>query len=325
MKELVSIIMPCYNYGAFVGGAINSVLSQTYKNWELLVIDDGSTDDTIERVEQFDDSRIRLIPIDNAGVSVARNAGLDAARGQFLAFLDADDLWDARKIELQMNIFSRRPDVGFVFSDFSRFDDGGSSYGNFLSFCPQLQMLVQKNCQEDEIVFPGNAFVELSALTEMPWYPTANMVRSSLCLDIRFTPDIRVGEDVEFFARLWMKTKAAFINKRLAWLRIHGSNASKQERGEHNARLIKLFENLETSILSQEQDHARRQRIGREWSAIGYIGWRRRNLRQMISGYSKSLLYPGERLKTVAKLILRSACLPFLIRKSLQTDNKEYS
>jgi hypothetical protein len=133
-----------------------------------------------------------------------------------------------------------------------------------------------------------------------------------------------VGEDVDFFARLWMKTNAAFINRQLAWLRVHNSNASKQEHGQHNTRLIELFDKLETSVLSQEQDHARRQRIGREWSAIGYIGWRRRDLRQMITGYSKSLLYPGRRLKTASKLILRSACLPFLIRKSPQPGHKRY-
>jgi glycosyltransferase involved in cell wall biosynthesis len=187
MSDLVSVIMPCYNYGAFIHGAINSVLSQTHQNWELLIINDGSTDDTIERVEQFDDPRIRLITIDNSGVSVARNIGLDAARGEFIAFLDADDLWDARKTELQLNVFSRHPEVGFVFSDLSRFDDVGSSYGNFLSFCPQLQTLVQKNGEMEEIVFPGNAFVELSGLSEMPWYPTANMVRSFLCKDIRLS------------------------------------------------------------------------------------------------------------------------------------------
>ena len=100
---LVSIIMPLYNASAFVKDSIRSVLCQTYENFELLVVDDCSTDDSLEAVRSFSDSRIILLTSpSHQGAAAARNLALKASRGSFIAFLDSDDLWEHHKLERQI-------------------------------------------------------------------------------------------------------------------------------------------------------------------------------------------------------------------------------
>src|ERR1700744_5385897 len=102
MAELISIIMPAYNAENFIGSAIESVLDQTYLNWELIVVNDGSTDQTAAIVETFaaSDKRIKCISQPNMRQGAARNTGIKNSRGDLIAFLDADDLWLPGKLEL---------------------------------------------------------------------------------------------------------------------------------------------------------------------------------------------------------------------------------
>lgn len=103
-QELVSIIMPCYNAEQYIKDSINSVLNQTYPHFELIIIDDLSTDNSINIINSFSDNRIKLIQLtQNGGAGVARNTGIEAAQGRFIAFLDSDDLWRPNKLEVQLN------------------------------------------------------------------------------------------------------------------------------------------------------------------------------------------------------------------------------
>ena len=117
---LVSVIVPTYNRAVLLSEAVNSVLLQTYQNIEIIVIDDGSTDDTTEVMATFGD-RVRYTRRPNAGVNAARNLGLKQARGEFIALLDSDDLWAPFKIELQVRLLRTFTDVGFTFSNFQIF------------------------------------------------------------------------------------------------------------------------------------------------------------------------------------------------------------
>lgn len=116
----VSVILPTYNRAHVVGRAIRSVLEQTYEDFELIVVDDGSTDGTEEVVRSFDDPRIRYIRhAQNRGGAAARNTGIRAARGEYIAFQDSDDEWLPEKLEKQMRIFENSsPDVGVVYTAF---------------------------------------------------------------------------------------------------------------------------------------------------------------------------------------------------------------
>lgn len=113
MTSLVSVVMPAFNVEPFIGSAIESILSQTYQAWELIVIDDGSIDATAQLVSDYQDPRIRLHSMsENQGLASARNAGLAKVRGSLVAWLDADDLSHPRRLERQVNALSRWPEVG---------------------------------------------------------------------------------------------------------------------------------------------------------------------------------------------------------------------
>ncbi|MDH5608804.1 MAG: glycosyltransferase family 2 protein [Cyclobacteriaceae bacterium] len=114
MKNLVSIIMPVYNAAKHVDQAIRSVLDQTYSNWELLIINDGSTDNSKEKIQNFQDKRIRYFEQSNQGVSVARNVGLAHMSGDFFCFLDADDQLTKKSIASRILVLERNDEWAFV-------------------------------------------------------------------------------------------------------------------------------------------------------------------------------------------------------------------
>lgn len=122
---LVSIIMPAYNAEKYISESIESVLAQTYKNWELIIVDDCSKDNTTEIIKKYADSDIRIKAIfltDNKGVANARNMALKNSQGRYLAFLDSDDLWLDNKLEKQIN-FMKQNNIYFSFCKYQRLSD----------------------------------------------------------------------------------------------------------------------------------------------------------------------------------------------------------
>ncbi len=115
IREMISIIIPTYNRGSRVKIAIESALSQTYKDFEIIVVDDGSTDNTREILNPYKD-HIRYFYQENRGVASARNKGIRESRGEFIAFLDSDDYWLPEKLEMQADYFKTHPDVSMVYS-----------------------------------------------------------------------------------------------------------------------------------------------------------------------------------------------------------------
>jgi glycosyltransferase involved in cell wall biosynthesis len=122
--SLVSIIIPCYNYGHLLAETLQNVQAQSYTHWECLVVDDGSTDNTPSVAQAFAaaDARFRYIQQANAGTSAAKNTGLQQAKGAFIQFLDADDLLAPQKLSLQVAYLQQHPEVGIVYSNVRYFD-----------------------------------------------------------------------------------------------------------------------------------------------------------------------------------------------------------
>ena len=118
----VSVIIPTYNRAHLIGRAIQSVLNQTYRDFEIIVVDDGSADNTEEVVKSFYDKRIKYIKHKkNKGAAATRNTGIKAARGKYIAFQDSDDEWLPEKLEKQMKVFENAPaKVGVVYTDMWR-------------------------------------------------------------------------------------------------------------------------------------------------------------------------------------------------------------
>lgn len=141
---IVSVIVPAYNAKRTILETIVSVQQQTFSDFELIVINDGSTDNTLELLHGVKDERLRIFSYKNAGVSVARNRGISHANGEFIAFLDADDLWTPDKLELQLVALQQHPDAGVAYSWTYFMDEQGKS----LSPCAP-------------IFFEGNVYAEL--------------------------------------------------------------------------------------------------------------------------------------------------------------------
>jgi len=130
MGDLVSVIMPSYNTGKYIEKTINSVLSQTYENWELIIVDDCSDDDTDDAVKPYlSDERIKYFKNDkNCGAAVSRNYALRQAKGKWIAFLDSDDLWTTDKLEKQI-AFMEKNGYRFSYTDYEEMDESGNPLG----------------------------------------------------------------------------------------------------------------------------------------------------------------------------------------------------
>ncbi len=112
----ISIIVPAYNAERTIVETVTSVQQQTYSDFELIVINDGSTDQTLELLGKVQDPRLKVYSYENGGLSVARNRGIAQASGEFIAFLDADDLWTTDKLELQLTALQQHPEAGVAYS-----------------------------------------------------------------------------------------------------------------------------------------------------------------------------------------------------------------
>lgn len=140
IKPLVSIITAMYNSEAFISESINSVINQTYKNWELLLIDDFSTDKTLQIIQPFLDrnSNIKLIKNNtNQGAGITRNKGIEAANGDYIAFLDGDDVWKSEKLEIQI-AFMQNHACDVSFSSYEQIDEEGTALNKLVKALPKL-------------------------------------------------------------------------------------------------------------------------------------------------------------------------------------------
>ncbi len=148
MTPQVSVIIPAYNAMKYLPDAVESVLRQTFTDFEVLIVNDGSKDQIVSWASQLTDQRIRLISQENQGVSVARNTGISQAKGDYIAFLDADDFWETRKLEKQVCCLEENPEVGLVHTWMVFVDEQGKSTGRVMPSFAEGQVwqkLLEKN------------------------------------------------------------------------------------------------------------------------------------------------------------------------------------
>jgi glycosyltransferase involved in cell wall biosynthesis len=206
---LVSVIIPCYNAARFLAQAIESVLSQTFRSFEILVIDDGSTDDTAKIITSYGD-RIRYCHQENRGTASARNLGITMAQGVFVAFLDADDIWLPNKLEIQLRLFDREPSLGVVYSDCYSIDEDGERTGFYLQ-----RKLAKKRDQAEEIFIKD-------------FIPNSSIIIRRSCFDLIGFHDetMLLSEDEDLKIRLADRFPIGYVNMPLAEWRQHEGNKS---------------------------------------------------------------------------------------------------
>ncbi len=215
-KDLISIIIPTYNRYNLLEKTINSVLNQTYKNWELIVVDDGSTDGTDVLVNELShkDSRIRYFWQKNSGESVARNKGFVMAKGEYVAFLDSDDLWHKNNLESKFNTIKLAdPSVAGVFSSVLLIDKEGQELS------PQI---IGRITDDSQLSF--ERFIDGNPIYGGP----SNVLfrRQVISIIGGFNEEIQYGEDQLFFLTIRDRYNFIYIDKPLLYYRIHGLNQS---------------------------------------------------------------------------------------------------
>jgi glycosyltransferase involved in cell wall biosynthesis len=186
---LVSVVLIAYNCAQYVGRAIESVLAQTWKRLELIVIDDGSTDTTAEIVRRFDDPRLQYVRQENAGIASARNHGIRRARGELLSFLDCDDWWHPQKIERQIARVVADPAVGLVYSLANQISPSGRQDGRSAQVVEGhvVDRLLLGNCIAGSA---SSALVTRAAVDDTGW----------------FDESLRAAEDWDY----WIRVAARF-------------------------------------------------------------------------------------------------------------------
>lgn len=182
MKTLVSIILPVYNADQYVAVAIESVLCQTHPKWELIIVNDGSTDNSKNVCESFNDERITVLTQENKGVSSARNIGLKHIRGAYFCFLDADDALTPNSIEIRLSLFQSNPELMFV--------DGAVEIRN-----KDLTSVVEVRT----LYFSGVPLEALLKIDNAVFFGPTWMIRKKTGVTYRFKEGLTHGEDLLFF------------------------------------------------------------------------------------------------------------------------------
>ena len=296
----VSVIIPCYNYGRFLREAVASAAAQTLGDIEIIIIDDGSTDDTPDVIESIEDRRIRTRRIPNCGVSAARNAGLDMARGEFIAFLDADDRWHADKLERQVALMDAEPDVAMVFSDLRRFSEEDPSLDETqFALVREFSGLPTRPARNgDGYVVDGDPFVTLGPLPQLPAWIQTDLFRACRVRDVRFCEQLTLAEDLHYIMRAYLRGAVAYVADQLVEVRRHDSNSYRQ----HDEMLVPLIDSLrmlESETMRREQRRALKLRIGRAWMALGYKHFWGGNVSEAARSYARATRYPGHRLNSI--------------------------
>lgn len=216
-SPVASLIVPAFNVAATIAETLESLLAQTFTDFELIVVDDGSSDDTADVVARFPDPRLRIVYQANLGLAGARNTGIHHARGAYIAFCDADDLWLPEKLELHIAHLEANPDVGISFSGSQMIDETGAPLG--ISQKPRLRNITAAHIFKRNPIGNGSAAViRRTALDGMVYRPTGEIER-----DWWFDETFRQSDDIEAWARfaLTLDWRIEGIPGELTLYRIH--------------------------------------------------------------------------------------------------------
>lgn len=199
---MVSIIIPSFNSEKYIAETINSVLNQSYTNWELIVIDDGSTDNSAAIIKEFclKDDRVKYCHQENAGVSVARNNGIKRAKGEYIALLDADDVWEKDNLKIKVDILESGKNFQWVYSNMYDADEN-------INIIKEAPKGTDENILESILLWKG----------EVVPGPCSNIIFAKICFEegVKFDKNLSTAADQDFTIQLASKYKGHHINKPL--------------------------------------------------------------------------------------------------------------
>lgn len=203
---MISVVIPLYNKEKQIAHTLKSVLNQTFQDFEIVIVDDGSTDGSVAEVEKYSDSRIRLVHQQNAGVSAARNRGIEEAKGELIAFLDADDEWKSEYLATQYHLYQKYPDCSVYACNYEFRDSEGKVSPTIIRKIPFVG--------EDGIL---SNYFEVACCSHPPLWTSAVMVKKQAIQAVGgFPVGIKSGEDLLTWARLAVNGVIAFSNLSMA-------------------------------------------------------------------------------------------------------------
>lgn len=226
MEDLVSIIVPVYNIEKFIRETIETVNNQTYKNWELIFINDCSTDNSAKIIQEYVNDKIKLInQEENAGAAMARNRGMQEAKGKYIAFLDGDDLWEKEKLEKQIK-FMKEKNIAFCFTGYEFADENGNKTGKIVKI---PESLTYRQALKNTTIFTSTVIFDVQKLGK----------------ELIQMPNVRRGQD----SATWWKVLrtgviAIGLNESLSYYR-RSTNTLSSNKFKALKRTWNLYRNVE--------------------------------------------------------------------------------
>lgn len=260
--SLVSVIIPTYNRARFLKVAIESALAQTHKDLEIIVVDDGSTDNTAELLRPYF-LKITYIRQNSAGPAAARNRALGIARGDYIAFLDSDDIWHPEKIEHQLEAFMQNPAIGACHTNADLIDENE----NIVAILAEDEGYIQSGMVLKAILM-WRCRIFLSSLMV-----TRECLRQAGDFDV----SLRTGEDWHFIVRCARRYPFGYLTEKLLLRRAHPASLTSNAYAsdENNTTFLSLRKALD--ILPEIDGPTRRRAFEIRYYHYGYINFRRRN------------------------------------------------
>ena len=285
--HLVSIVVPAYNAEKYIAETIDSVIAQTYTNWELIIVNDGSKDNTLQIIESYSkkDKRICFITKQNTGVSDTRNTGIEKVKGEFIAFLDADDVWLPFNLEKKITFLVNHPETDFVFSNMLQADQ-------FLKNQTLAPVGKDTNILEDLLLWNGEVIPG----------PSSNLVVRKNCIDygIRFDKRLTTIADQHFTVQLAAKYKGKLLSEALWVYRVIPGSMSKS---------LQVMENdsLQTYEIYKEKNYFkspsfRRKCFSNMYLIVGASWWKDGN-KKAKGIYFLTLAFLSSPFHTINKLL----------------------
>jgi glycosyltransferase involved in cell wall biosynthesis len=234
-NPLVSVIIPVYNGERYLSDTIRSVIAQSENNWEIVAVNDGSTDRSLALLEDFAikfPDRIRVISVNNGGVSRARNTGVTEAKGDYIAFLDQDDLWMPQKLQLQVEQFRSDKNLGISYTNESIIDHAGSVV--------QEKVLIFKDKINRGFVFEYLVFENFVPISSV-------MIRKDLFTAIGgFDPQYSLAEDYDFILKAVNIAPVDYIDAPLLLYREHGESGTYKKIDQITKEAFSIFHSWKT-------------------------------------------------------------------------------
>lgn len=286
----VSVIIPVYNAEPYIGEAIDSILGQTYADFELIIVNDCSTDRTADIIRSYQDQRITLLHNDvNSGIAATYNKGIDHAAGAYIARMDADDISLPERLQKQVDFLDAHPEIGAVGGAIARFSDQGELGTVVLPVCPK------------------QAKVNLLANSSIA--NPSSMVRGSVVREhqLRCRSGFDTAEDYDFYSRLIKFTDICNLPDLLLRYRVHGAQATQAQRTRQEKAAARVRRSLLEELVPDvsEADFARYNRamMGERITDLAASQAIRRLFREMIRQNRHKRLYDSKTLKRKLALI----------------------